>query len=87
MECGGMTENRDGTRRSSLLGFVNSWEASGLTGNTLGNHLFLLPCFFSFFSSYRNGVFMSRAMPKQPERETCVQVGHGGRLACVYRSH
>jgi hypothetical protein len=25
-------ENRDGTRGSSLLGFVNSWEASGLTG-------------------------------------------------------
>ena len=38
-------ENRDGTRSSSLLGFVNSWEASGLTGNTLGSHLFLLPCF------------------------------------------
>ena len=25
-------ESRDGTRSSSLLGFVNSWEASSLTG-------------------------------------------------------
>lgn len=31
-------ENRDGTRSSSLLGFVNSWEANSLTGQLLSNY-------------------------------------------------
>lgn len=49
-------ENRDGTRSSSLLGFVNSWEASGLTGmvkHSLERHLFLRLCFCSLLSFSR----------------------------------
>lgn len=43
-------ENRDGTRSSSLLGFVNSWEASSLTGKDAICVLFFIFCkrLFSF---------------------------------------
>ena len=58
-------ENRDGTRSSSLLGFVNSWEASGLTGDLLLG----ITLSIKLISS----VSQCRSVPEQPEREARVQ--------------